>query len=715
MTDAAAGNGEDSLRRLALRHLLVLLGLTGFALSQPMLSLLGDSPILFSTHNVEGAALVVVVVGLTFLPPLVLWGLELAVSAVNRRAGAVTHLVIVAALAILALIQVVKALGLEQGVLIGLVAGGIGVGLTVAYARFAPVATWLQYTAVLPFLALALFFTSPSASLIDRSDTDPVETASSDALDNVVFIVLDEFPTKSLLDDTDGIDPVRFPHLAELAGDATWYRNYTAAAPSTRFAVPAILSGNQPLPEAPLLANYPDNLFTWLAPTHDLTAFETATQLCGLTSCAEGPPGSGSGGDVQLADLLSTTADLYRERVSLGPNKGERIDTFEETVEIASAPPNSSLSAGSDAPDVLTDAELQARPGRLNDYIDSLVPRPGRPALFFLHIMLPHSPWRLDAEGNAYGTGFGLPDTYPFTGQNNDGEWISAVTEQRHLLQAQYTDALVGDIMAELRERGLYDDSLVVVLGDHGASFELDTPMRALPDGDQNLDALAFAPLLIKAPGQTEGAIDDSNLMAIDVLPTVADLLGLELDFEVEGLPAGDPGIDARGSEKVFYDTEGGAGAGTIVGVRTFDGDDHQPRAADRWIPPLVAGAPTFAGLYERFGLEDQAALIGTSIDDLDLRDAGRARMPMLDRIEWSPKGTPRVGLAGGSVEGTSGDAIVLAVNGTIVAVSPLYEADGQPGSFAFLFPNDALNEGTNEVRLAVLDGQTASEPSVER
>ena len=40
----------------------------------------------------------------------------------------------------------------------------------------------------------------------------------------------------------------------------------------------------------------------------------------------------------RLGELLSTTGDLYRERVSFSPNRGERMDTFEEEIEVDVAP-----------------------------------------------------------------------------------------------------------------------------------------------------------------------------------------------------------------------------------------------------------------------------------------------------------------------------------------------------------------------------------------
>src|SRR5690606_31996617 len=143
----------------------------------------------------------------------------------------------------------------------------------------------------------------------------------------------------------------------------------------------------------------------------------------------------------------------------------------------------------------------------------------------------------------------------PFAPNNDRGDWLAAVTEQRHLLQAQYTDRVVGEVLDALEANDLYDDALVVLFADHGISFVPNTPSRALDDRNlANLGELAYVPLLVKPPGQTEGTIDDTNVQSLDLLPTLADLLGIALPFEVEGAAVGSASIAERGDGKVFYD-----------------------------------------------------------------------------------------------------------------------------------------------------------------
>src|SRR5690606_34861053 len=86
----------------------------------------------------------------------------------------------------------------------------------------------------------------------------------------VVLIVLDELPTRSLLTPDELLDADRVPNLSRFAEDATWYRHHTTVAPLTSVAVPALLTGTEPRAVQPLWTEHPDNLFSLLAPTHEL-------------------------------------------------------------------------------------------------------------------------------------------------------------------------------------------------------------------------------------------------------------------------------------------------------------------------------------------------------------------------------------------------------------------------------------------------------------
>jgi hypothetical protein len=59
----------------------------------------------------------------------------------------------------------------------------------------------------------------------------------------VVMIVFDEFPVASLMDVDGNIDGALFPNFRRLQQDSIWFRNATAVATFTEYAVPALLTG----------------------------------------------------------------------------------------------------------------------------------------------------------------------------------------------------------------------------------------------------------------------------------------------------------------------------------------------------------------------------------------------------------------------------------------------------------------------------------------
>ena len=84
-------------------------------------------------------------------------------------------------------------------------------------------------------------------------------------------------------------------------------------------------------------------------------------------------------------------------------------------------------------------------------------------------------------------------------------------------------DQQVGSLIDSLRELGLYDQSLIIVTADHGASFSQGyegyfSPLLAATEHS--------IPLLIKFPHQTEGRRITGAVSTVDILPTVLDVVG---------------------------------------------------------------------------------------------------------------------------------------------------------------------------------------------
>ena len=96
-----------------------------------------------------------------------------------------------------------------------------------------------------------------------------------------------------------------------------------------------------------------------------------------------------------------------------------------------------------------------------------------------------------------------------------------------------YADSAVGKLLDQLRARGLYENSLIAVMSDHG---------EGLGDHKEEFhgfflyDATIHVPLVLKLPGERFAGKRIENLVGlVDVLPTVLQSAGIEVPREVQG------------------------------------------------------------------------------------------------------------------------------------------------------------------------------------
>lgn len=667
----------------ALGQLLMITGLTGFAVSQPLLSVAGESPATFAFRSVEGLQLVLFALAVAFVPPLVIWGVLRLIALASARASDIAFVVVMAVLAGAAGVQIAKAFGVHQAVLI---AGGgllVAAALVVAYLRVRSVGLWLRVTAILPVGAALLFlFASPTSALLAPSASS-VEQVASGGEPPVVLIMLDELPTQSLLDDERSIDRVRFPNLASLVDeDFTWYRDYSVPSNQTLMSIPSILTGTLPTDEGATAGAHPDSIFTLLARTHDLHVFESATKLCALEVCAANSAASDDSSGVLGA--LREMPGVWSKRVSLDTTP--EVDLGEFAEEVQSEPAASSAGSG-DALDQL-ERDVTSTPTRVVDFTETFTQQGPRSGFYFLHLLLPHQPWNFYPDGSRYAGDAVNLDT---------AEWARAVVEQRHLFQAQYADRLVGDMLATLEASGIYDDALVIVTADHGIGFETVPNGRGLTE--TSLSEVAYAPLLIKEPHQQTGGIDDRNVMGTDLVPTIADIVGATVDWDVVGVPIGSPELAARGEEKTIYDfgqTE--RKARTPI---TFDGVER-PEASGRLIATTGPDDSPIAGLVARAGVTD---LLGRSVSSL-APGPGSATVTVTDEAAKALSGLP-LPTVHGKVSGANKDQdiVLVAVDGTVVTASPVYGASG----FLAMWPPGTGTRDLNRIQFLLKSGDSVT------
>lgn len=97
-----------------------------------------------------------------------------------------------------------------------------------------------------------------------------------------------------------------------------------------------------------------------------------------------------------------------------------------------------------------------------------------------------------------------------------------------------YTDFALGKFIANLKSSGLWDDSVVVIYGDHTAFLNLKNArdknyVATFLGRRTNFSDRQRVPLLIHLPGQKKGERVESSASHVDIMPTVADLVGVDL------------------------------------------------------------------------------------------------------------------------------------------------------------------------------------------
>jgi Sulfatase len=676
-----------------------LLAASGFALAQPLFDLLGRNAEFFAVRGSTPADILLFALVVTFAPALFLLAIEAVVGLVSEPAAYALHLAFVGFLGAVFGVQALKRSGIDGTTLLIVGAVAIGLGLALAVWKLPPARSFLTVLAAAPIVFLALFlFDSRTSKLVISSGTAEAAAIRIHATTPVVFLLLDEFPVIDLQQADGGIDAKRFPNFARLAASSTWYRNTTTVSASTTVAVPAILSGQKPKRGAlPIFRDHPNNLFTLLGERYRMVVHESQTRLCPQRLCKQKTAAAGS----RLSSLYSDVRVVYLHLVA-PPELEQRLPVIDEswgnfgsgTIEEEEAP---AVTDSTGPPKVDLDTFYLSRVRDFRHFVASFrKPGNGPPTLYFLHDLLPHTPWLYFPDGRARAVSSanapGRNGELWFNGQLATQAW------QRHLLQVGYTDKLLGTFVARLRKVGLWDKALVIVTPDHGISFR-GGDLRRRPTR-KNLAELGFTPLFVKYPGQSESRLVDSrHVTTLDILPTIADVLGIKVPWHVAGTSA----------------LKGGAGS-TVVDVA---GVRESYRAA------LVQRQASLAHELSLFGSGDWGArfsgtgayrrLVGSSVSTLAVAPAPAASAHVdavgSRLVRRFPRGSalvpsPLVGtLSGVSV----GQAVAVALNGRIAAVSVAYRnPGGGPVRFSALAGENAFRTGRNAVRVFVLAGSPA-------
>jgi Sulfatase len=493
------------------------------------------------------------------------------------------------------------------------------------------------------------------AFAVGANDDDPAPRA---ARPPIVVIVLDEFPTESLTTPSGRIDAARYPNFAALARTSTWFRNGYTVFDSTFKAVPAILDGRMPMDRtaADVRSHQPSVYHLVDRLGYEIVKVESASAICPLWMC-----------------------------------EGTRARR----------------------PGVLPRLAGSGRPARLHRWIGALRDRE-RPTFYFHHALLPHEPWFYLPSGRASRP----PGVEPIKAINKPPSWHNpALTDHnhlRHLLQVGYTDRELGHVMRRLRRTGMFDRTLFVVMADHGYSFEVGVKSRRQVT-ERNIGEIAAVPFFVKMPRQTVGRVDHGLIRTVDLLPTIADVLGVRQPWQADGHSAFAAMTQAREhvtmmrrdfSRLVSVEREEWLRQRIALRrwrARKFGTGAQSERAfGDPWAMAYRIG-PHRELLGDRVRAPASSSGVHAVVMRPELLNRVDPRGPMvptrvMGRIEGGPPGQER--------------DLAVAVNGRVRAVGRSFHLRGRPPElFSLIFPERALRRGDNRVQLLEVepDGRLVS------
>jgi arylsulfatase A-like enzyme len=111
---------------------------------------------------------------------------------------------------------------------------------------------------------------------------------------------------------------------------------------------------------------------------------------------------------------------------------------------------------------------------------------------------------------------------------DNDLEYAKALYDA----EIRYVDDWFGRFVEGLRELEIYDRSVIVVLSDHGEEFQEHGSVLH----EKLYATVTRIPLLIRLPGGRRAGTISTIVEAVDVMPTLVELAGLEVPGTVHGV-----------------------------------------------------------------------------------------------------------------------------------------------------------------------------------
>ena len=568
------------------QNFLTILALASLAFSQPIFDIISQNPEFLAVRYISIPDILTFVLLIGILTPLLLAAVTLLSSKFlfGEKDGVFYAIFIV--LTILIIFPVFKKVFIFNETIRIIITLVFSISVFLVYLRYKIVRDFfgIMSFSVIIFPVYFLFFTPVKNILASNNvqfnpNTYQYGTARKPV--SVVFVLLDELSLITLLDEEKNIDSTAFKNISRFFESATWYKNASTISNFTTTAVPSILTGNYPVSvkhkkqritknmhdwlNLPIYLDYPDNIFTLLSTTHEMTVREQATQLCPYPLC-------------------ETEYDKLRKKSNFNTLVTDSLYVYLNIVvpeKLKKHVPNVQMGwVNFDLNNITSD-----RQQIFMNFVAKLHNKRAKPQFIFLHSILPHMAWTYTSTGEV--NGYTSVPGWSSKGWTNDKN-ILRESYNLYYEQTKFVDALLGRLFDRLKEKKIYHDSLIILTADHGVSLIPGMNSRSV-EGESTVAVLSV-PLFIHYPGQSESVIDERYATLLDIIPTIADVLDIETVWPTDGLSLlGDKVHD--GHKLKFYspDTEKAG-----IKVKTFNYKsmswDESLQRKYRYLQPQTGG-----------------------------------------------------------------------------------------------------------------------------
>jgi arylsulfatase A-like enzyme len=170
-----------------------------------------------------------------------------------------------------------------------------------------------------------------------------------------------------------------------------------------------------------------------------------------------------------------------------------------------------------------------------------ITPKKDRPWFLYLGLIDTHVTWRAKAPWmDKYDGGYKgrFATEYGDDGPAGSNGKDLTEKEQAHVRalydsNVSYQDDLVGQLVEKLKTWGIYDQTMIIITADHGDEQWED---GRVGHGGSERETLLHVPLLIHYPPLFPAGKVTEGTEGIDIVPTLADALGVATDPEWQGM-----------------------------------------------------------------------------------------------------------------------------------------------------------------------------------